>query len=112
LNILKSKASLALSAALLTTVFGVTGASAASSSNTAQVAVEVTQSAVKNINVEVEGVLKVLATSLRAGGWVLEQALKPLSKSATDKVKRYRFNIAHGLDRAENTTKSCLSTAF
>lgn len=114
MSILKSKAiPVALSAALLTSAFGVTGASAASNStNTAPVAVEVTQSAVKNGNVEEEGVLKVLASALRAGGWLLEQALKPLSKSAADTVKKYRIKIADGLDKAENTTKAALSKAF
>lgn len=70
MNILKSKAiPVALSVALLTSAFGVTGASAASNStSTVPVAVEVTQSAVKNGNVEEEGVLKVLASALRGRG--------------------------------------------
>lgn len=43
---------------------------------------------------------------------MLEQALKPLSKSAADTVKKYRLKIAEGLDKAENTAKDTLSKAF
>ncbi|KZM55075.1 hypothetical protein ACTHHL_12350 [Aeribacillus composti] len=60
-------------------------------------------------SVDEEAKLKVLASILRAGGWVLEKALAPLSKSAANKIKKYRLKIADGLEKAEKTTESGIS---
>ncbi|ASS90448.1 hypothetical protein [Aeribacillus pallidus] len=60
-------------------------------------------------SVDEDAKLKVLASILRAGGWVLEKALAPLSKSAANKIKKYRLKIADGLEKAEKTTESGIS---
>ena len=119
MSILKTKvAPLVLSIGLLTSTVGVTGASASSNFNSnnnlaSTTTVEFAQSAtVKDSEVENEGTLKVRASALRAGGWVLEVALKPLSKSGAEKIKKYRLQIAKGLDKVETATKSGISKAI
>ncbi|BBU38655.1 hypothetical protein Q4O60_08430 [Aeribacillus pallidus] len=106
MKIMKSKVLPAvISLSILILGIGPIGASAATHSKTTKIA---TSKVVKD-SVDEEAKLKVLASILRAGGWVLEKALAPLSKSAANKIKKYRLKIADGLEKAEKTTESGIS---
>ncbi|GAA0137282.1 hypothetical protein YSY43_41230 [Paenibacillus sp. YSY-4.3] len=58
----------------------------------------------KNVNSEIK--LKTIAAMVRAGGWLLENALKPFSKKAADNVLKYRSQIADALEALETWSKS------
>ena len=90
---------------ILTLGIGPIGVWAASHSETTKIA---TAKVLKD-SVDEEAKLKILASILRAGGWVLEEALAPLSKSAANKIKKYRLKIADGLEKVETTTESGIS---
>jgi hypothetical protein len=137
MKILKSKAMpIVLSASILTAGLGPIGASAASHSkdvttypttstveinpSSAATTVPTTKtpvvtpdtSRVAKDSVDEEAKLKILASALRAGGWVLEKALSPLSKTAAAKVKKYRLKIANGLEKVETTSQNGISKAL
>ncbi|MEK0287319.1 hypothetical protein [Caldifermentibacillus hisashii] len=107
MKILKSKVLPAiLSLSIFTLGIGPIGASAASQT---PISASTATAKIMKDTVDEEAALKTLASILRAGGWLLEKALAPLSKSAADKIKKYRLKIADGLEKAESATQNGIS---
>ncbi|MFP3845426.1 hypothetical protein [Priestia filamentosa] len=114
MKILKSKViPIVLTATIATGFAGSVSASAQTSSSTSSVAVQSEPlKQVKSNEVNQEAKLKILASALRAGGWVLEKMLSPFSKRGADAVKKYRFKIADVLDKTERVTEDALTTSL
>lgn len=107
MKILKSKVLPAiLSLSIFTLGIGPIEASAA---NQTSISASTATAKIMKDTVDEEAALKTLASILRAGGWLLEKALAPLSKSAADKIKKYRLKIADGLEKAESATQNGIS---
>ena len=56
--------------------------------------------------------LKLISSTFRVGGWLLEQILKPLSKNAADLVRSKSTQIADFLDTVTEVSEAILASGF
>ncbi|HBI04019.1 MAG TPA: hypothetical protein DDY49_08330, partial [Paenibacillaceae bacterium] len=96
-----------ISVSLLVGTFGVNGVSAASSSSTSVPSVQTSSKANQR---STQGVVswsyKAFKNALRAGGWLLSQAVKPFSSKGANWIRNNSKKVADLMDKGESWTES------